>query len=229
MKTFLTSSFAIVFALCFSACSQKPAEQPQSSDQQSPGGSQSPSAQSAPVTKGKYGLKSGIVTMKTETMGQEIATTIYFDDYGKKEYQETLMEMEVVKGQKIKVRSVSLVPGDGYRYQIDMEKKEGKKMKDYGGGSSSNIDVKSMSDKMIKEYGIKKEDNETIAGKDCEVYSMDGNMGKGRFANWQGISMKMDATMMKMKIEMKATKIEENVVIPASRFEVPKDVKMTEM
>ena len=221
MKHFFKASLLVLSATLLFSCSKK--EQGQTAKDSSTG---APTATAPTAAKGRYGIKSGIFTVTSNAMGQDIITTTYFDDYGKKEYQEAKMEMKMM-GQTIKTNNVTIVNGDGFRYTIDMEKKTGIKMKDFGGSGSSTMDMSAMSEKMSKEYHIKKEAPVTILGKTCDSYSMDGKMGKGTFATWQGISMRSEMTVSGMKMKIEATKLEENVSIPADKFEVPKDITIT--
>jgi hypothetical protein len=227
MKQLVKVSLTVLLAAVLFSCAKKEEGSQTASVTKDSAGN---TTTTAPVAagKGKYAMKSGIFVMKTNMMGEDMITTTYFDDYGKKECQEMKMEMKMA-GQTIKTNNVTITNGDGFRYTIDMEKKTGTKTKDYGGNSNPTADMASASAEKMKEYGIKKESPVTILGKTCDVYSMDGKMGKGTFATWQGISMRSEMSMAGMKTPMKieTTSIEENAAVPASKFEVPKDVTIT--
>ncbi|HLG35153.1 MAG TPA: hypothetical protein VI757_09755 [Bacteroidia bacterium] len=190
----------------------------------------------------KYGIKSGIITYDNEAMGMAMKTTLYFDNYGKSEATETEMELEMM-GVKSKTHTISF-DKDGYSYNLDLEKKTGTKMKQITTGSGMDskgmMDFSKMSEQMMKDMQIKKEGNETVLGKDCTVYSIGMDIGdqadakgskmqiKGKYAVWNNIMMKMDTDMSGMKVTMKAVKIQENVPVPADKFEVPQGITVTE-
>ena len=230
MKQLTKASLIVLLATVLFSCAKKEEGQTgQTATVAKDSAGKAAASTPAATGSGKYGIKSGIFTSKSHAMGQEIVTTTYFDDYGKKEFTETKMEMEVMKGTTVKTNNITIVNGDGFRYTIDMEKKTGNKTKDYGGGGGAmgGMDFSKVSESMMKEYNIKKLPSETVSGKECDVISMDSKMMKGTVATWKGITMKMDAEMSKMKITMVVTNFEENASVPASRFEVPKDVTIT--
>lgn len=185
----------------------------------------------------KYKIKSGIVTTEMgNPMGKgTITSVLYFDDYGAKEATETKNEMTMV-GVTIKTHNLE-ISRDGYQYKLDLEKKTGTKFKmpNMGGGggfaSFASMSAADMGSEMAKEYNIKKESSQTVAGKECEVYSMDNQKRgmKGTFATYQGIPMKVDQTMSGMKIKSEVVKFEENATPPAGIFDVPADVKVEEV
>jgi len=70
-----------------------------------------------------------------------------------------------------------------------------------------------------------------IDGQTCNGFSAETPSGKIVMYGWSGITMKtiVGGQSAKKKNEVIAVKIEENVEIPADKFEVPKDCKMTDM
>src|SRR5271157_975135 len=82
----------------------------------------------AASSNGMYKLKSGIVTMISETMGMKQTITMYFDDYGNKRSNETNGEIDMGALGKTEMHSLSFTK-DGYSYNIDLVKKTGTKVK----------------------------------------------------------------------------------------------------
>lgn len=183
----------------------------------------------------KYKLKSGIVTTEMDNpLGEgKIKSVLYFDDYGAKEATETKNEMTMM-GTTVKTHSID-INRDGYSYKLDLEKKTGTKFKmpNSAGGVASfaSMSAAELGSEMAKEYNIKKESSQTIAGKECDVYSMDNKAKqmKGTIASFQGIPMKVDQEMMGMKIRSEVVKFEENVALPAGIFDVPAGVTVEEV
>ena len=180
---------------------------------------------------GKYKIKSGIVRMNIETSMMKGTTkaTLYFDDYGKKESTETMMDMEMM-GQKIKVHQLTLIKGE-YVINVDLDKKMCTKMKIPSNLDPTKVNFENLTSEMIKEYNIKKEGSETVLGKKCDIYSMfhAQSSTKGKVWVWNGISIKSEMNASGINIKTTTTKIEENVQVPASKFEVPSGIKIQEM
>jgi hypothetical protein len=190
------------------------------------------SAAPAPETNSnykKYDTKSGIVTFETkmEMSGMTIKTksVVYFDDYGIKECEETY---KTDASGKEALTDRSFVK-DGFRYTCSIENKGGIKTKALGYGVAAPFNMDEAS--TMKDVQFKKTGDETICGKPCESFSMVTPSGVIKMFGWNKIALKttLDNASMKMKTETVATKVEENVSIPADKFEVPKDVVMKEM
>jgi hypothetical protein len=180
----------------------------------------------------KYDIKSGIVTYKASVMGIENTQTLYFDDYGAKEMKESITEMSIMG---IKTRKVDVsLEKEGYRYEYELENmtnnenkltKEIKKTKIYSAGSSDMAAMATtLSDEMKKKYEYKEEGTEAVAGVTGTKVSM--KMGKTAITAvmYKKVMLK---TVMEM-IKITATKFEENVAIPADKFELPKDYTIIE-
>ena len=175
----------------------------------------------------KYGMKSGIVSYSTETMGTKVKSTLYFDDYGKVECLETVFEMDL--GDSKEVTHNRALTKDGYLYSFDIEKKTGTK-RAISPRLSGQYDFANMSDKMRKEYQLKELGSEKFLGRECKKYSMNNKdmEMRGTFLIWNNIPLKSETNAGGMDAKMIATKVEENGKIPAGMFEVPKDVVFRE-
>jgi hypothetical protein len=182
--------------------------------------SENPAATETATPKGKYAIKSGIVEYKTQMMGMDMKQTLTFDDYGQKEA--TDMEADMMG---VKIHTVTITK-DGYIYTLDMEKKTGTKIS----GKSPDIDFENLSEEMVKDMNLKKEGTEEYLGKTCEKMSIDYTKMKmkGTFLVYKGVALKSDTDMGTMKMQLIGEKFVENAELPASKFEVPADVKITE-
>lgn len=186
------------------------------------------STATAPSGHKKYDLKSGIITFETKgSMGSDpipkTKQVLYFDDYGAKECQEIYKIDEATGKETLTDRDFEK---DGFRYIISYENKGGIKTTGSGYGIVSPFVMSKAKTQNAKELS-----DETIAGKLCKGFSMNSPSGNITMYGWNKITLKTitDNAQYKMKSETVATKIEENVSIPADKFEVPKDVKMTDM
>ena len=185
---------------------------------------ENPAATETATPKGKYAIKSGIVEYKTQMMGMDMKQTLTFDDYGKKETIDLEMDMMGVK-----IHTVTITK-DGFMYTLDMEKKTGTKVPSYQ-GTNQNIDFENLSEEMVKDMNLKKEGTEEYLGKTCEKMSIDYTKMKmkGTFLVYKGVALKSDTDMGTMKMKLVGEKFTENPEIPAEKFEVPADVKITDM
>lgn len=167
--------------------------------------------------KGKYGIKSGIVEYKTSVMGFEAIQTLYFDNYGALEATVTSMEIMGMKTQNVTITK------EGYIYTLDLENKTGTKTAIYSG---SVINFEDITDQVTKDWNLKKVGKESVLGKECDKWSMNNeSMGmKGHYWVWKGVALKVDADMSSSKMLMEATKFEDNVNVPAEKFEIPADI-----
>jgi len=213
MKTnkLITLALLASIALLFS-CKSKTSETAATTE--------NPVVNEAATPKGKYAIKSGIVEYKTQMMGMDMKQTLTFDDYGKKETTDVEMEMMGVK-----IHTVTITK-DGFIYTLDLEKKTGTKIS----GKSPDIDFENLSEEMVKDMNLKKEGTEEFLGKTCEKMSIDYTKMKmkGTFLVYKGIALKSDTDIGTMKMKLVGEKFEENPSVPASKFEIPADIKILE-
>ncbi len=180
-------------------------------------------------TKGtkKYSIKSGIITFSVEIMSEKQVKKVYFDDYGVKETS------EVYVNEKLTQKLIN--KADGFVYLLDFDKNTGVKSKHaMATGTEMKFDVSesSIPDSIKKQYHFAKLPNEMICGKDCEVFTTEFQNMKAKYAGWNGIILLTESNMQMGKISMDsktiATKIEENVAIPQSVWDIPAGIKLTE-
>lgn len=172
----------------------------------------------------RYTIKSGIVTMEMDMMGQTVVQQIYFDDYGAK--QATLSEM---RGRKM--RSIEV---DGKNVMIDDAEKTAVRMPAMGPqANNSTINFNNLDEKTIKKNRIKEVGQEEVAGKMCTVYTykvmMMGQAMTVKAWVYNGITLKTSSNTDFGTMEMTATKIEEDVEIDPALFAVPEGVEIKEM
>lgn len=183
-------------------------------------------------TNKKYQLKSGIITMISGTMGMTQTMTLYFDDYGNKECAETMGEMDMgIVGKVHMPQQLLAITKDGYAYNIDMTNKSGTKTKIMPNRMQKDIDFSNLTEDMMKQMKITKQGTEVLLGRTCDKYSMyePALKMKSSYSVWNGIPLKSEVNIAGIVAKTITTKIEENCVIPAERFEIPKDIKITEL
>jgi len=169
-----------------------------------------------------YGIESGIIEYKYS--GSQVGTgTMYFDDYGYKSAMkmDTKMNDQPQKGWVVSFKE--------YQYIFDPAKPdEGLKMKNPIIESMLKMD-KSDFDKVAEDLyskmGMKKAGTEKFMDKDCIVFKGDN----GKILTWNGILMLMDMNYSGIKTKQEVTSIKINVPVDAKYFEIPKDIKFSEM
>ena len=167
------------------------------------------------MAQNRYGIKSGILTQKSE-MGE---TTICFDNYGALEAQK--MKMNFMGNEM----EMTILRKDGKTYMINATEKQVQEMPDGGMGGNS-INFLNLTDAVKSANKIKEAGKETILGKECTKYTMEASqMGMTMTQTvwvWQGIALKTLTDGGQFTFGNEAVKLEENVEIPASVFEIPK-------
>ncbi len=168
-----------------------------------------------------YTVKSGIVTMEMDMMGQKIVQELYFDDYGVK--QATLSDFGGRKSRNIVV--------DGETVMVNDDEKTAMKMPMMG--QRETVNFSNLDEKAIKKYKVKELGTETVAGKECKKYEvtlfMMGQPQKQTVWVYKGITLKSSSKSDFGEMTQTATKVQENVEIPASMFTLPAGVKVEEM
>ena len=168
-----------------------------------------------------YEVKSGIVTMEMDMMGQTMTQEIYFDDFGAK--QATVSNFG---GNKMRMLVI-----DGSNVMVNDAEKTATRMPMMGQGEKVNFS--NLDEKTIKKYKVKELGTETIAGKECKKYSvtvfMMGQPQKQTVWVYKGITLKSSSSSDFGEMVQTATKLQENVEIPASTFTVPEGVKIQDM
>lgn len=178
----------------------------------------------------KYDTKSGIVTYDVvmSMMGMNIKTQriVYWDDYGVTECQEDYKD----DGTGTMTLKDVVFEKDGIRINYSAEQRSGIKRKAVGYGVAGRYET-DLTPKMKTEYKYKDLAPETILGKQCVGEFMATPYGDVNTYGWNHIMLKYDLNNEKagMRTITTATKLEENVAIPQSKFVVPGDVGLKEM
>jgi hypothetical protein len=163
----------------------------------------------------RYGIKSGILTQTSE-MGE---TTVYFDNYGAVEAQK--MKMDFMGN----AMEMTILRKDGKTYMINAAEKQVQEMP-AGGMGGADINFLNLTDAVKSANKIKELGKETVLGKECTKYSMTSSqMGMDMVQTvwvWNGIVLKTLTDGGQFQFGNEAVKLEENVEIPASAFEIPK-------
>lgn len=175
-------------------------------------------------------IESGILQMVSTAPihGSDVERVIYFDDYGRKKRTETTTIIRV-NDQRVTTTQIA-IDVDGYSYKYDPEKKFGNKSKISKGFNPTQIDFTRLDRMTMEDFGIKAEGTETVAGKECVVYTINypAMNFKGRYAVWNNLPLREASGTADFNYEYIATKLEENAIVPPSMFEVPAHIEFQE-
>jgi hypothetical protein len=166
-----------------------------------------------------YSIKSGIIEYKHT--GTRTGTSImYFDKYGKRSasYSNLTMNKETDKSWALNLDDMQYIWKEGSA--------QGMKMKNQILEEFAKInDLEKFAEEIYAKMGFKPTGTETFQGKECRVFK--GNMGK--ILIWKGILMLSEMNVMGTSTRQEATKIDINVPVKSSVFELPKGVTFSEM
>ena len=175
-----------------------------------------------------YGEKSGIVTYKPlDMMGVKVTQTLYFDDYGKKEMRETMVEGDM-NGQQMRQHTIDMRDGNAM-YHYELENSQGgmdRATKDVyktilTAEMLEQMNVASLSAKLKEKLGYKEEGKETVAGLEGMKYSIapDSLNPSNRISGVQYKNIQIKISMGQMEII--ADKVDLGAKIPAEKFKIP--------
>lgn len=175
-----------------------------------------------------YGEKSGIVTyLPMEMMGVKVTQTLYFDDYGKKEMRETMVEGNMM-GMDMRQHTIDIRDGSVV-YHYELENVSGGQDRATKNAYKSTLtpemfdqmNVATLSAVMKTKLNYKDEGKETVAGKEGVKYSIapDSTNPENRITgvHYKNIPIKISMGQM----EIIADKIDFGAKIPAEKFKVP--------
>ena len=183
------------------------------------------------VAKEMANMNSYIIEYKQEMnvkgMKSSSVMTQYIDIENNKFAMETETSSDIM-GTKTNEKSLTINDKE-YTYIINHNQKTGMKMKSDEAEENPMDLIKSQEDQtfkqMIEKEGGKIVGNETFLGKNCIVVEMNKDGQNMKMWYYKGIPLKMTNPV----FTLEATKFEENASIPSSKFEVPKDIKFSEL
>jgi hypothetical protein len=175
-----------------------------------------------------YGEKSGIVTYKPmDMMGVKVTQTLYFDDYGKQEMRETMVEGNMM-GMDMRQHTVDIRDGN-IMYHYELENVSGGQDRATKNAYKSTItpemfeqmNVGNLSDKFKTKLDYKDEGKETVAGIEGIKYSIapDSINRQNRITGVHFKNIPLKVSMGQMEII--ADKVDFGAKVSADKFKVP--------
>jgi hypothetical protein len=174
-----------------------------------------------------YGDKSGIVTYKPmDMMGVKIIQTMYFDDYGKKERRETIIEGNM--GSEMRQHTVDIRDGNiAYHFELEnLQGGENRASKEVykmviTPDLLAQMNIGALSPELKKKFDFKEEGKEKVAGLEGIKYSIcpDSMNKQNRITGVHYGNIPLRVSMGQM--EVLAEKVELGASIPADKFKIP--------
>jgi len=169
-----------------------------------------------------YAIESGIIEYKYS--GSEVGKGImYFDEFGSR----SAMNMDTKRGEEVNKGWV--ISHREYQYIFDPAKpNDGLKMKNpmlEGLLKMDKQDYDKAAEDLYSQMGMKRAGTEKFLDKDCIAFK--GDMGK--ILTWNGILMLMDMNYGGIQTRQEVTSIKVNVPVDTKYFEIPKNIKFSEM
>lgn len=175
-----------------------------------------------------YGEKSGIVTYKPmDMMGVKVTQTMYFDDFGKKEMRETMVEGNMM-GMEMRQHTIDIRDGSTlYHYELEnVSGGQDRATKNaYKSALTSEMfeqmNVAKFSDALKTKLSFKDEGKETVAGIEGIKYSIapDSANPANRITGVHFKNIPLKVSMGQMEII--ADKVDFGAKVPAEKFKVP--------
>ena len=193
-----------------------------------PASNQPASAEAAAFPR-RYLIESGIV--EYEMTGIRKGTeTIYFDHWGWREATYTNSELSIA-GVSRKENKFTIMDGE-WIYNIDLERRTGTRTRNpmleqfIAAAKKKGESLTEVGEEMMRGMGGEKSGADTVAGQPCDVWVLK-QMGS-KSCVWNGVTLRTEATMGGMQITSRATRFQANAAIPADKFSIPGDVKISE-
>lgn len=197
-----------------------------------PAGTTSSPASSQPAneTSGypkRYLVESGIVEYEMSGM-QKGTETVYFDRWGWREAKYTNSELSIA-GISRKENKLTIMEGE-WIYNIDLASRTGSKIKNpmlqQFIEAAKGRSLTEVGEEMMRRMGGEKSGSDTVAGQPCDVWVVK-QMGS-RSCVWNGVTLRTEVTMGGMQMTSGATRFQANAAIPADKFAIPDNIKITE-
>jgi|GEM_PF-346506 len=181
----------------------------------------------AEVPGGRYGVKSGIIEMKSVSEPGR-AATFYFDDYGGR-IATYVTITDSLNSQPLIIRQV-MVMANGWSTFYDANHKVGMKSRMLERTLNYYPDFDSMSAETRAALKYEEAPPKTIIGRQTQGHSIMRNGMRSNVWTWKGIPLRTESASLRGTWAVfEATSLQTDVPVPAEKFEIPSDVKISEV
>ena len=162
-----------------------------------------------------FGIKSGKYVTEMDMLGEKLTSTVYFDDYGAKQFSKRKVNM---MGSSTEIATLKI---DDKSYMINYEGRTVQEMP-----SSEGINYLNLTPEIVKKYNIREVGRETVNGRECIKYTLEtsqmGQTVKHTTWIWKGLPMKTVLDLGGGPAMSQTTKEITEGPVDASLFVVPK-------
>jgi hypothetical protein len=183
------------------------------------------------ATFGRYGIKSGILRARTllPALGSIGETTIWFDDYGTLERNETVVNVQTGPNVFQTARYISIIKGDTL-YNVFGDDGVVRRMSLSASESESarRLEFCRYGDSSLKAAGIVRRGTDTILGRSCDVFIVRDAKQKstGTYHVWKCFPLQIDVQFKESRMQMTPISLEEGVECPPSMFAIPSGMRI---
>ena len=217
MKKIFLFSLALIFTFVLISCGENSRDN-----------SQNTAKDNSSKFQKRYGVKSGVIEYEISG-SQEGTKTIYFDDWGMRQAEYTRSVLSV-GGFTKSLNLVNIIDGE-YQYMINIDQKSGTKTRNPILKEIESLKFEKgfneFGEQMLLKMGAEKIGSDNFLGKDCNIYEMKKTGTKLWVWNW--ITLKSETKSHGIDITTVAKKIDIDVSIPSSKFNVPEKVVLNEV
>ncbi len=169
----------------------------------------------------RYDVASGMVVYTISGSGNIMGIThtssghktLYFEDYGNIQVEET-EETSTTMGRTEKNHELVKIQ-DGMVYTVDFRRKV--IIKQDMSMLMKNKDMQKIGKEMLKSMGGKKVGNDTVLGFPCEVWELMGS----KIWMHKGVTLKVESNIMGMTHKEVATEVKFGMPVPADKLKLP--------
>lgn len=175
-------------------------------------------AQKNPNGVKRYGVEKAVVLYKL-TGAQTGAEELYFDNWGMHEAKYTTAKYTSPQGREITAQQLQLLD-EGFLYGVDLIQQTVRKAADKTESLSAQYDTTDLYtkvDDILAARKGKKTGTDTIAGKECDVWELQGITQ----CMWKGIPLRISINTGSQQVMSEATEVTVGEKIPAEKFIIP--------
>lgn len=185
-------------------------------------------------TANVFDVKSGKIVFKLEGTTDGTRTLIW-DDYGRLQYEHKVTVTKIM-GISNSEETLSIRTKE-WMYTIDLVEKTGTKMKvndalamtDEMTAGYSDAQLQQAGEEIMNQFEAKDAGTGTLLGRTCNIMQIEKL--KSKVWTYKKITLKSETAMggIMGSVNEEATKMEENIVVPASTFKVPAGIEIQDV
>ena len=176
-------------------------------------------------TARRYPIRSVRLVSTSSRPGQARPDTsiFMFDDYGRLERSEQVVEVPVRDALPVRVRTVVIRNGRTI-YNLDVQRRTYRtSVMQVGAGGERFVDFMGLSDAELETFHVKRRGKATVMNRECTVFAVDDPEHDvyGSYMVWMNVPLQMDVAIRGARMTTRPLELEENLTIDTALFAVP--------